>query len=206
MEGKQIRNLLQKHRVNLTWLSEQLGISNQALNSRLNAREFKLSYMHEITTALGYDIFGLPVTDGGTNAGIPVYDTRICAGNGIDISDDQESIIEYVNIPSFGNCVGVLVYGDSMYPLYHSSDIVFVRRIESRNDIDYGNTYVIITRSERFLKMLYPSTRGDDFIRMCSYNAALKPDGERLYPDNDMPFDNIIYIYKVIGHLRRNQI
>lgn len=93
-----------------------------------------------------------------------------------------------------------------MYPLYRSSDVVFVRKIFDKQDIDYGNAYIVITRSDRLLKLLYPSSKGDDYIRLCSYNAAIKPDGERLYLDRDVPLDNIFYIYKVVGSLHRDQI
>ena len=124
----------------------------------------------------------------------------------MDLAEGSETITEYVTIPNLKGCVGVTVYGDSMYPMYKSSDIVFVRKVVDKMDIDYGSAYIVITRSDRLLKLLYPSPLGDGYIRLCSYNAALKPDGERLYPDRNIDYNNIIYIYKVVGMLHRNQI
>ena len=59
MKGSEIRKILQQHRVNFAWLSEQLSVTPQCLNSRLNAENFKDAYLKEITTVLKKDIFGL---------------------------------------------------------------------------------------------------------------------------------------------------
>jgi phage repressor protein C with HTH and peptisase S24 domain len=76
-----------------------------------------------------------------------------------------------------------MVFGDSMYDKYKSGDIIFVRRIESRDDIDYGQCYVVITQEDRYIKNLYESSKGDDYITMTSYNMELNPDGRRKFPD-----------------------
>lgn len=206
MEGLEVRRILAQNKVNLSWLSEQLGISPQALQSRLNAKNVKRGYLLEMVNALNQDIFGVVGETDSRDSRQPIYDVRISAGYGIDIKEGEESITEYVTIPNLKGCIGVTVYGDSMYPMYSSSDVVFVRKISDKTDIDYGSAYIIITRSDRLIKLLYPSSRGDSYIRLCSYNATLKPDGERLYPDRDVPYDNIIYIYKVVGSLQRDQL
>jgi len=206
MEGLEVRRILAQNKVNLSWLSEQLGISPQALQSRLNAKNVKRGYLLEMVNALNQDIFGVVGETDRQDSRQPIYDVRISAGYGIDIKEGEESVTEYVTIPSLKGCIGVTVYGDSMYPMYRSSDVVFVRKISDKTDIDYGSAYIIITRSDRLIKLLYPSSRGDGYIRLCSYNATLKPDGERLYPDRDVPYDNIIYIYKVVGSLHRDQL
>lgn len=204
MTGNEVRSILQEKHINLAWLAKELGISPQGLNSRLLAKEFRQSYLLELNRIIGQDIFnvGENVTDGRQ----PIYDIQVSAGYGMDLAEGSETITEYVTIPNLKGCVGVTVYGDSMYPLYKSSDIVFVRKVVDKMDIDYGSAYIVITRSDRLLKLLYPSPLGDGYIRLCSYNAALKPDGERLYPDRNIDYNNIIYIYKVVGMLHRNQI
>lgn len=45
MEGLEVRRILAQNKVNLSWLSEQLGISPQALQSRLNAKNVKRGYL-----------------------------------------------------------------------------------------------------------------------------------------------------------------
>ncbi len=63
MTGQQVRDILYAEKINLAQLAEQLGISPQGLNSRLNAKNFKSGYLLEITNALGRDIFGSLSTD-----------------------------------------------------------------------------------------------------------------------------------------------
>lgn len=59
MEGIEVRRILAQNKVNLAWLSERLGISPQALQSRLNARNVKRGYLLEISNILEQDLFGV---------------------------------------------------------------------------------------------------------------------------------------------------
>lgn len=86
--GKEVRYTLLQNNINLSWLSQQLGISPQTLQSRLNAQEFKRAYMIEITNILGRDIFGLDNEQGSSLMKQPVLDIRVCAGNG-----DRKSVV-----------------------------------------------------------------------------------------------------------------
>lgn len=136
----------------------------------------------------------------------PILDIRVCAGNGIGLEGDENKITEWVSIPAFKGCRGIMVFGDSMYDKYKSGDIIFVRRIESRDDIDYGLCYVVITQEDRYIKNLYESSKGDGYITMVSYNMELNPDGRRKFPDRDIAKSEILFLYKVAGKLRRNQL
>lgn len=136
----------------------------------------------------------------------PILDIRVCAGNGIGLEGDENKITEWVSIPAFKGCRGIMFFGDSMYDKYKSGDIIFVRRIESRDDIDYGQCYVVITQEDRYIKNLYESSKGDGYITMVSYNMELNPDGRRKFPDRDIAKSEILFLYKVAGKLRRNQL
>lgn len=136
----------------------------------------------------------------------PILDIRVCAGNGIGLEGDENKITEWVSIPAFKGCRGIMVFGDSMYDKYKSGDIIFVRRIESRDDIDYGQCYVVITQEDRYIKNLYESSKGDGYITMVSYNMELNPDGRRKFPDRDIAKSEILFLYKVAGKLRRSQL
>lgn len=184
-------------------LAEKIGLTPQAFGSRLNAREFKRSYQIEINQVLGRELFDVGFE---TDNKQPILDIRVCAGNGIGLEGEENKVLEYVTIPALTGCVGLTVYGESMYPLYKPGDTIFVRLVTDKQDIDYGRTYLVITRSDRLLKMLYESKKGNDHLRLCSYNVEQKPDGERLYPDRDIPIDNVLFIYKVVGSLQRDQI
>lgn len=136
----------------------------------------------------------------------PVLDIRVCAGNGIGLEGDENKIVEWVSIPAFKGCKGIMVFGDSMYDKYNSGDVIFVRPIEGRADVDFGQCYVVITREDRYIKNLYESTKGDNYVTMVSYNMELNPDGRRKFPDRDILKEDILFLYKVAGKLRRNQL
>ena len=207
MSGKEARYILKQNSINLAWLAEQIGISPQALNSRLNADVFSRSNMIEINQIMKRDIFGIGDTPTEVLAAgtIPIFDMRASMGLGSGLYDDETKPIEHVSIPGLSGCVGITVYGDSMLPRYRSGDVVFVRPIQDTNEIDWGHPYIVISRSDRFMKLLYPSDDAD-CIRLVSANEDTRADGTRLYPDKDMHKENILFVYKVVGHLRREQL
>lgn len=147
-----------------------------------------------------------PVFDEESEQGQPILDIRVCAGHGIGLEGEENKVIEWVNIPKFDGCYGVTVYGDSMYDKFKSGDVIFVRPIMGRNDFDFGQCYVLITNEDRYIKNIYQSDRGDEYITMTSYNTELNPDGRRKYPDRDIYIDDIKHLYKVAGKLRRDQL
>ena len=207
MSGKEARYILKQNNVNLAWLAEQIGISPQALNSRLNADIFSRSNMIEINQILKQDIFGInekpvEVLAAGT---IPIYDMRASMGYGNGLYEDNTAPVEHVSIPGLSGCVGITVYGDSMLPRYRSGDVVFVRPIKEVKEIDWGHPYIIISRSDRFMKLLYPSDDAE-CVRLVSANEETRADGSRLFPDRDIEKVDILYIYKVVGTLRREQM
>lgn len=204
MTGKEARYILHKNRISQKELAELLGITPQSLNSRLNADEFSVSRQLEINNAMGYNVFQLD--NSMLPDKIPVLDIAASAGFGIGQEGNEDKVSEYVTIPSLKGCVGISVYGDSMTPNYCAGDVIFVKEIAERDVIDYGRTYLIITTSERLLKNIYPSKRDATCFRLSSFNEETNRQGDRLYPDYDIPKESVIYLYKVIGSLRREQI
>lgn len=136
----------------------------------------------------------------------PILDIRVCAGNGIGLEGAENKIVDWVSIPEFHGCKGITVYGDSMYDRYKSGDVVFVRRILEKNDIDFGQCYVVITREDRYIKSIYESEKGEEYVSIVSYNTSVNPDGRRKYPDRNIQLNDILFLYKVIGNLRRTQL
>ena len=206
--GNEVRYILKQNSVNLAWLAERLGIQPQTLHSRLNAAEFKPAYMLEINNVIGKDLFGLGDTPTELRqAGQqPVLDIRVSAGYGVGLNGDENKVNEYVSIPSMTGCVGVTVYGDSMLPRYRNGDVVFVRPIPEVDEIDYGRAYIIITQNDRFLKCVYPSTHDADNLRLVSANEETNRHGDRLYPDREIKKESVLFLYKVVGSLRREQL
>lgn len=209
LSGKEARYILKQNNVNLAWLAERMGITPQSIQSRLNATEFKVPYQLEINNILERRIFDVDMAGAivETKGRIPVIDMSASAGFGVTLLDGNErNIKEYVTMEGLTGCVGIYVVGDSMNPEYRSGDIVFVRLLQDRNEIEYGRPYVIITRDNRYLKCLYPSKSDATCLRFTSYNEDTNRQGDRLYPDRDYPKDNILYIYKVVGMFRREQL
>lgn len=135
--------------------------------------------------------------------GQPILDIRICAGQGIGLFGDENKVLSRVNIPDFKGCVGVIVYGESMYDKYAPGDAVFVREISDCNYIENGQPYIVITKEDRLLKLVYQE---NDKLSLVSYNTVLNPDGRRTFPDMVVETDDILFLYKVVGRLARNQI
>ena len=209
LSGKEARYILKSNNINLAWLAEQLDIKPQSFQSRLNAEVFKTSYQLEINNVIGKRIFDVDAasTITETKGRIPVIDMRVSAGFGVALMDGNEQRInEYVTMDGLNGCIGIYVYGDSMNPEYRAGDIVFVRQILDADDIDYGRPYIIVTRSERVLKCIYQSKHDADCLRLTSLNEDTNRHGDRLYPDKEINKDNILFIYKVVGMFRREQI
>ena len=214
LSGKEARYLLKKNNINQAWLSEQLGITPQSLTSRLNATEFKAGYQMEINKITGIRIFDIdsdvPSVTADANR-IPVLDLRTAAGfDYITLEDTMTQqnppVSEYVTMAGLRGCVGLYVYGDSMSPEYRSGDIVFVRKEPEVNSIAYGRAYIIITRNERVLKCLYPSTHDADCLRLTSINEDTNRHGDRLFPDREIQKSDILSIYRVEGIFRRERM
>ena len=125
-----------------------------------------------------YDITDSPRTE----SDIKILDIRVCAGQGIGFDGEENKVIGYVNIPEFTGCYGITVYGDTMYDMYMSGDIIFVREIKDKRHIDNGQPYVIITKEDRLLKMIHIDYEHRKTL-LSSYNNATNPDGKRKYPD-----------------------
>lgn len=188
------------------WLCHGVGtmIKDDLITSAqmsLNERDFK----KKITEMPM--LYTLPNSDLDDNENKqPILDIRVCAGNGIGLEGDENKIMDWVSIPAFKGCKGIMVFGDSMYDKYKSGDVIFVRPIQGRDDVDYGQCYVVITREDRYIKNLYESAKGDSYVTMVSYNMDLNPDGRRVFPDRDVAKNDVLFLYKVVGKLRRNQL
>lgn len=138
-----------------------------------------------------------------TEKDIKILDIRVCAGHGIGFDGDENKVVGYVNIPDFTGCYGITVYGDSMHDKYMLGDTIFVREIKDKTLIDNGQPYVVITKEDRLLKLVYIEKTG---LKLVSYNPICNPDGRRRYPDMEIDGSQILHLYKVVGKLARTQM
>jgi hypothetical protein len=56
------------------------------------------------------------------------------------------------------------------------------------------------------LKCIYPSKHDADLLRLTSLNEETNRHGDRLFPDKEVKKEAILFIYKVVGLFRREQI
>ena len=199
--GKEARYILKQNSVNLAWLSEKLGILPQTLQSRLNAAEFKTSYMLEINQILGKDIFdlgGMP-SEVGKAGQQPVLDIRVSAGMGIGLDGEENKVNEYVSIPSMTGCVGITVYGDSMTPKYPAGSYILIRPIEAwREYIELGRSYVLELADWRRLIKIVRKGHDATHYTLDSYNVD--------YESNEIAKSFINNMWLVVASVTREEL
>ena len=188
MEGNEVRKALQANHINLAWLAEMLGITPQALSSRLNAKNFKPSYLIEITQILGKDIFGV----GARSELQPILNTSTILS--FSLNTDNYAVIEYVAVPCFSGCVGIYYFGKDAAPKYNVGDIIFLREADS---ITLGQIYFIFTNSERFIRAIFPGAN-DEVYRLVPLNPSI--------PELEVKKKDIMHAYKVVGAISREQM
>lgn len=196
MKGSEIRQILQQHRVNFAWLSEQLSVTPQCLNSRLNAENFKDAYLKEITTVLKKDIFGLNTKE----TKQPILNIAVLNDLSKELSENNYPVIEYVSIPAFAGCVGIPYYGKDALPKYDSGDVIFVQPTEE--EITAGSLYFIITSKFRFIRYAFPTGDADKYS-LVPINTFTDHKERKIYRDLTIKKAEIIRAYKVVGAITR---
>lgn len=214
LSGKEARYILLQNRINQSWLSQQLGITPQSLSSRLNSAVFKLGYQIEINKILGKRIFDVDLdvpSDKNDANRIPIIDLRIVE----DLNNlSLEEIIKsgdiqpngFITMSGIRGCIGIFIYGESMAPEYRSGDILFIHQEPELDTIAYGRPYLVITKTNRLFKCIYQSSQNDDCLRLVSFNEDVNIHNDRLYPDYEVKKESILYLYRVEGFFRREQM
>ena len=134
--------------------------------------------------------------------GVPYYDIDISASLTESFSDVKEEPEFYVDFRPFNDCTVYLpVFGDSMYPLIASGEIVALKKVDNPESIQYGEPHLIITNSEynnmRTLKIIRKH-QNDEMI-------ILKPVNP-LFDEMTIPRKSIISLYIVKGKITRKQL
>lgn len=113
--------------------------------------------------------------------------------------DDCEQVISPVADVDFA----IRVMGNSMEPEFQSGTMLFIKRINEKSFIPWGNPMVIDTENGVLVKLVYPSdykkSSGVEeeeykYIEARSYNPA--------YPPIQIPTDSIYGMYRVVTGVR----
>lgn len=118
---------------------------------------------------------------------------------GVQFLDDPDETVCYISIPGYSDCkFAINAYGDSMYPLIKSGQIVLMSKwLESF--IDWGRIYLVVTKSGyRVIKRLYPGS-SNATITCVSENHETNPPFE-------IERDDLDKLYIVKGWICREVI
>lgn len=118
---------------------------------------------------------------------------------GVTFLDDPNELVCNISIPGYDDCsFAINAYGDSMYPLIKSGQIILMTRWTERF-IDWGRIYLVVTKSGyRVIKRLYPGS-GEGKI-MC------KSENQESNPPFEIDMEDITKIYLVKGWICRDAI
>lgn len=121
---------------------------------------------------------------------VPLLPVEACAGHlslyseGVALADCEKIVS-----PVKGVDFAIRVDGDSMEPEIHNGTYLFINRINDKAFIPWGHPMVLDSENGTLVKVLYPSDKGNKFIRAESYNLK--------YPPYEIPTDSIYGIYRI---------
>lgn len=101
---------------------------------------------------------------------------------------DCETVISPVDAD-----LAIQVRGDSMEPNFSNGDTLFIKRINEKNFIPWGNPMVIDTENGVLVKAVYPVEGDSEMIEARSYNPT--------YPPLRVPTATIYGLYQVTGRI-----
>ncbi len=118
---------------------------------------------------------------------------------GVTFLDDPDETVCDIIVPGYYDCkFAINAYGDSMYPLIKSGQIVLLMEWKE-SFIDWGKIYLVVTRSGyRMLKRLFPSQN-----ECC---ITCRSENEENTPPFDVEKEEIIKCYLVKGWICRDVI
>lgn len=105
----------------------------------------------------------------------------------------QKSDCQHVVSPYSDVDFAIRISGDSMEPEFRSGMIVFIKKINERAFIPWGNPLVLDTENGVLIKTVFPVRDENNVIEARSYNPA--------YPPILIPTESIYGLYRVVGSL-----
>lgn len=133
---------------------------------------------------------------------IPLYNVDASAGLDKLFADGGE-LLGKISVPDMPRCDGAVhVIGDSMYPLLKSGDIIAYKVVNDLQSINYGEIYILQLNNDGDLsivvKYLKHSDKGDEYIKLVSYNKEHDP--------KDIPLTWVTAIARVTFAIRQFSI
>ncbi len=196
IDGASLRERLKDKGITLSKLSEQLNLSPQALNSRLNAKDLGINFINDIQNATGLILIDEPEINLHTDLGKKILDNIRNGFNGNEKSScltkpripytaaagsitnaldgvkeyDCEQIPVIQSFPRYD--FTIVVRGDSMQPNILGGDEVACKKIDEKSFIQWGKVHVLDTAQGIVVKRIYED---GDKIKCVSYNPEYPP-------------------------------
>ena len=199
-----LRQIIKNKGVTNKVVADALGVAETNIVRYDDLSKRKLSDLITISKALNMDLGELVQIITGTTINLgtsqvetiykPAYAEKIeeegnvilydveAAANLKNLFDNKdENILGMIHIPNIPKCDGaVYVKGDSMYPLLKSGDIVAYKEIPlDMQHIFFGEMYLVSIDmdGDEYLTVKYVnhSDKGDDWIKLVSYNQYHQP-------------------------------
>lgn len=203
-------HLLKEKRMSQTEFAKLMGVSPTYIGAmRRSLSEARLRRLLEIFPDLRRDwvLFGegdmleepdevIDLNDGYL---VPLIPVKAFAGNlqhwsrGVELND-----CEKVVSPVKGVDFAIRISGDSMEPEFQNGSILFIKRINDRAFIPWGNPMVIDTENGVLVKAVYPDNRQEkngECIEARSYNPN--------YPPFQIPVECIYSLYRIITSVKQ---
>ena len=214
MSGEELRQKLQCQEMPLRQIAIAMGITEQDFQSKLKAKDLKVSFVISVSKAINKSVYAL-IDDEVSNTLplmgdkeailptkknlIPFYDDVSTIGGLNDrvANTDPSSPTEWIDAGDWfpEATAAIRHYGDSMVD-YPSGSILALKRVNNPQLIMNGRNYVVETSEYRVTKQLQDD--GDHFMAY-STNRDTYPDGRQIHAPFSVPKGEIRYIYLVLG-------
>lgn len=123
---------------------------------------------------------------------VPLLPVAAFAGNLQSWSEGCElAQCEKIVAPVKGVDFAIRISGDSMEPVIHNGSTIFIKRINDKAFVPWGNSMVIDTENGVLVKNVYPVDNHPEAIEARSYNPK--------YPPITIPTDSIYGLYRILS-------
>lgn len=188
-----LQKIVTSYDVNATWLLTGKG-SMLKNDAPVGDKKEEKTYTSLVNSKTQLELYNI--------SSFPLYSIDASAGlNKLFVGDSE--LLGQISIPNAPRCDGaVYVIGDSMYPLLKSGDIIAYRQVHNLQSIIYGEIYLLQLENDGDLsivvKYMKRSEKGDDYIKLVSYNKEHDP--------KDVPLSWIRAIARVTLTIRKLSI
>lgn len=201
MTGEELRQKLQNYNIPLRQVAIAMGITEQDFQSKLKAKDLKVSFVMSVAKAINKSVYCL-IEDEQPNVqtkksvvqiihhpkvsekliqqqSIPLYNIEAAANLKTIFENKEQNILGEISIPNIPRCDGALyVRGDSMYPLLKSGDIIGYKEIYDFENVIFGEMYMVAydIEGDEFVTVKYVNhSEKEGCIKLVSYNTHHDP-------------------------------